>query len=246
MGTADYMAPEQVSDAHAVDIRADIYSLGCTLYKLLTGQAPFSGPQYQTPAEKMVGHLKETPPPVRRLRTDMPGARVGRGHRADDGQEAGRSFRTAAEVAAALAPFAAGCDLARLSAEAAADGAVARNSRQSAPIPMPPPALSARMQVVRLEDPSGCRARHASVQEARNLWIAVGGASLFAVVLLGVLIKMRTSEGTLIVEVDDPNATVQVLNEKSEVVIDRKGEKGSVTIGVAPGKGRLRLVKDGG
>ena len=38
---------------------------------------------------------------------------------------------------------------------------------------------------------------------------------------------------------------MQVLNEKGEVLIERKGEKGSVTIGVAPGKGRLRLVKDG-
>ena len=92
MGTADYMAPEQASDAHSVDIRADIYSLGCTLYKLLTGSAPFSGPQYKTPAEKLVGHLKETPPP----RATAPyrcAGRVGRGDRADDGQVAGRSFR---------------------------------------------------------------------------------------------------------------------------------------------------------
>ena len=47
VGTAEYMAPEQVSDSHLVDIRADIYSLGGTLYKLLSGHAPFDSPQYR-------------------------------------------------------------------------------------------------------------------------------------------------------------------------------------------------------
>jgi formylglycine-generating enzyme required for sulfatase activity len=43
MGTAEYMAPEQATDSHSVDVRADIYSLGCTLHYLLIGRAPYAG-----------------------------------------------------------------------------------------------------------------------------------------------------------------------------------------------------------
>ena len=43
MGTPAYLAPEQAQDAHSVDVRADIYSLGATLYEMLTGQIPYPG-----------------------------------------------------------------------------------------------------------------------------------------------------------------------------------------------------------
>lgn len=71
IGTAEYIAPEQVADSHRVDIRADIYSLGCTMFRLLTGQPPFFGPKYRTAVEKMVAHLKEPVPSVRLVRSEI-------------------------------------------------------------------------------------------------------------------------------------------------------------------------------
>ncbi len=69
VGTPDYASPEQCRDVHAVDIRSDLYSLGCTFFFALTGRAPFGG---QSVVEKLANHLMEPPPPVTRLRPDAP------------------------------------------------------------------------------------------------------------------------------------------------------------------------------
>jgi hypothetical protein len=106
MGTADYMAPEQALDSHVVDIRADIYSLGCTLYKLLTGQAPFGGGRYSSTFKKMTAHAHEPVPPVRDLRPEVPEGLAAVLDRLLAKEPAGR-FATPQEVADALAPFAA-------------------------------------------------------------------------------------------------------------------------------------------
>lgn len=69
MGTADYLAPEQAVDSHNVDPRADIYSLGCTFYFLLTGQPPF--PE-GTIAQRIAMHQSREPKSPRELRPDCP------------------------------------------------------------------------------------------------------------------------------------------------------------------------------
>ena len=70
LGTAEFLAPEQAMDSHAVDIRADIYSLGMTLYFLLTGKTPFS--EGGTTAQKIIWHQIRPPKPVTEYRPDVP------------------------------------------------------------------------------------------------------------------------------------------------------------------------------
>jgi serine/threonine protein kinase/WD40 repeat protein/formylglycine-generating enzyme required for sulfatase activity len=113
MGTADYMAPEQVTDSHSVDIRADIYSLGCTLYKLLSDHAPFGDAKYNTPMKRLLARLTDPPKPIRELRPEIPAALAAVIDRllARDPDHRPNEPR---EVAEALLPFAQGCDLAAL------------------------------------------------------------------------------------------------------------------------------------
>ncbi len=69
LGTPEYMAPEQVGNPSAIDIRSDLYSLGCTLYHLLTGHPPFEG---KSAVELMHKHVSHTPVPLKFLRQDLP------------------------------------------------------------------------------------------------------------------------------------------------------------------------------
>ncbi|MFO1062316.1 MAG: serine/threonine-protein kinase [Pirellulales bacterium] len=70
LGTADYLAPEQALNSHKVDHRADIYGLGCTMYFMLTGSAPF--PE-GTIAQRIAKHQAAMPTDIRKLRSDCPG-----------------------------------------------------------------------------------------------------------------------------------------------------------------------------
>jgi serine/threonine-protein kinase len=69
MGTPDFIAPEQAMDAHEVDIRADLYSLGCTFYFLLTGRTPFGDYSLM---KKLMMHQIAKPQPIRELQPEVP------------------------------------------------------------------------------------------------------------------------------------------------------------------------------
>lgn len=101
MGTADYLAPEQAIDLHNVDSRADVYSLGATLYALLAGEAPFSN---GTVTQKLLWHQLRDPTPLDERRQDVPAdlADVVATMMAKSPEQ---RFQTGKEVAEALAPF---------------------------------------------------------------------------------------------------------------------------------------------
>lgn len=101
LGTPDYIAPEQVSNSRTVDSRADIYSLGCTFYFLLTGKTPFTG---GSAIEKAMAHLRSSPRPLEQFRPDLPAEVKAIVERMMAKNPADR-FQTPGEVAQALTPF---------------------------------------------------------------------------------------------------------------------------------------------
>jgi serine/threonine protein kinase len=101
LGSADYMAPEQADNAHTVDIRADLYSLGCIFYFLLAGRPPFAG---GNPAQKLRKHRDSEPEPIEDLCPDLPPGlrailRRLMAKRPED------RYQTPAELVQALEPF---------------------------------------------------------------------------------------------------------------------------------------------
>jgi serine/threonine protein kinase/tetratricopeptide (TPR) repeat protein len=211
MGTCDYMAPEQTRDAHAVDIRADIYGLGCTLYKLLAGRAPFESAEYGTAASKLMAHVQVPAPPIRQQRSEVSEQLAAIVDRMLAKEPAAR-FATPAEVAAALEPYAAGSELAGLvGATVESPSSLLGEGRGEGAAGLSPP--------------------------RRRLALAAGGAA--AIILLGIVILVSTGKGTVKLEFADVEAARQctVSIDGDEIRVENLGEP----IKLRPGKHTLRL-----
>ena len=103
LGTPDYISPEQAADTRTADIRSDVFSLGCTLFRLLTGEVPFGGGNVM---EKLMSRATNDAPPARSLRPDLPPELEAVIARMLDRNPA-RRYQTPGEVADALKAFAA-------------------------------------------------------------------------------------------------------------------------------------------
>jgi serine/threonine protein kinase len=101
LGTADYVAPEQVANSHGVDVRADVYALGATIYFLLAGHPPFPT---GTVSQKLLWHRTKEPTPIRQIRPEVSEELAGIVAKMMS-KDPGMRYQTPAEVVTALAPF---------------------------------------------------------------------------------------------------------------------------------------------
>ncbi len=233
MGTVDYMAPEQALNTKAADARADIYSLGCALYYLLTGKATYEGDSLMA---KLLAHREQPIPEL-----NLKGVEISQpldgifkkmvAKKVDD------RYQTIAAVIT---------DLEKIG-----------SSKTVAIKPAPKKAelefdfSDAGPTITVSDDPlpsrSYGRKKKSSKRAAgnRNNLLIGGGVAGFLILLAVLVISLRTKNGTIIVEINEPGAEVQVFNEQGKVEITRKGEKSPLKISLAPGKHRLEVEKDG-
>ena len=244
MGTLDYMAPEQGGDSHVVDIRADIYSLGASLYKLLTGEAIYHGPQYQSNMQKLMALATQPAPPIQSRRAGIPDQLAASMHRMLDKSPSGR-YATPKEVADALAPFCAGADLAALLSDANLAASTARDASLSVTDPLsssdvrtdPPFEVPSLQCGTSLRDVNRFAERGATISRKPPRWLplAIGGGGL-AALLAGIILYWQTPHGTVRIEINDENITAQVDAKGVEI---KKGDDKPIRL--EPGDHGLRI-----
>jgi tRNA A-37 threonylcarbamoyl transferase component Bud32 len=230
MGTPDYMAPEQILGAHAVDARADIYSLGCSLFCLLAGRPPFHG---ATGMEVALAHLQHTLPSLREIRPDVPAELSGFVERMLAKKPEQRQ-QTASEVVQGLASF--------IHHAAARTDTVSTTDTTSGEQEPSAPLTEAGRPLPK-SAPASIAAR--PLLRHRLLWAGVALALLAVsgLALWGTVLRVRTADGTIVLEQVPEGAEVFVDGER--LTLKPRGQNEPVTIRVEPGRHRLEIKKEG-
>jgi hypothetical protein len=235
LGSADYIAPEQIQDPRTADIRADIYSLGCTLYFLLAGRPPFPDGSV---IQKLMAHREKTARPVTEIRADV-AAELAKIIERMMSKDPARRFAAPEEVARTLAPFA--------DAQAARTAA----ARSGAPVIGDTSASSAASPVfastVGDQKPSG--ATTCSGPLSRWPWVRIAAALAMlltvAVCLSLIVYRIQTQKGELVILTDDPNIEVIVRQGGQEVTIVDPKTKNEIQLNVGSYELQLAGNHDG-
>jgi serine/threonine protein kinase/TolB-like protein len=181
LGTLDYMAPEQAGRGGEAGFSADVYSLGATLYKLLTGRAPFAAPEYDTALKKVIAVSNVPATPIGELRPEIPAGLAAAIMRMLAKDPAAR-FQTTGELVEILAPYAEGSDLKALCARAL-DADALDNKQDSRPAPL---VQTHMIQSARTDpDPTG-RPRAQSDGDSRDRRPVLAIAALYSVIAIAI------------------------------------------------------------
>lgn len=222
MGTVDYMAPEQCNDSHDVDIRADIYSLGATLFKMLTGAAPYVTSDRRSPLSRIRALATEDPP---RLVDCLPDADAEFCSIVDRmlSRNPDDRFVTPGDVATALEKFTEGHDLKQAIAVAAA-----------APAPATQPHLAPLQRIQPVISGNTASDENANKPPARSRWVTKALIAI-AFVAAAIVFRLETDKGEIVVECNVPNVEVHLL--KDGILHDELSLKqGKTSLSVYSGK----------
>jgi serine/threonine protein kinase len=200
MGTLQYMAPEQLENSHQVDERTDIFSLGATLYKLLTGTTPHTTP----PREPLVSTLRriasEPTTPIANRRSDLPTALCELVDRMLS-QRAEDRPTTMQSIAESLATWTKDADLAERVSRASRVHQQRTGGDESSRHVSPSALLTSptRSPVVR-------------VSPWRGRWAAIVATGLIGMALVfGAVITLQLRSGQLVIETSTPDVEVRIL-----------------------------------
>jgi serine/threonine protein kinase len=237
LGTVDYMAPEQALSTKHADARADIYSLGCSLHYLITGKAAYDG---DTLMAKLLAHREK---PIPSLGPNV-SEQVQAVFEKMVAKKVEDRYQAMSEVVADLQECAVATSSAgkpQITSESSSDNA---NLSFLAEATAHTQHHGQTKQAKRLKK----KAKPAKKTSGwnRKQQLLIGGGLVGALILLaGVIFKLQTKDGTLVVEINQPDATVEVLDADGKIEVSQKGDVGRVTISVDPGKHRLRVEKNG-